>query len=281
MTAQSFYASAPELRRSEETLEAYRRFLLSRNGTDFENRDRMMGDFTSSTVRSTLQIDVGRFNRNYASLREPNVSEEELALLALVKLNAGEAYGVEIVGKARARWHDQPAVAAVVERTLLREEQYHTRLLVGAAGHFERVSVRGAWKPVLPLRLIIGALARLPPSLFHPMLLASEIAGVHTFNWALTRLSSLFKDEPAVREVLERRLVEVLVDEIGHISFNRIMTGALGRAVARPLAKVISRANYTTNRELIALGLSAELERIDRFDFKDLPDEVKRRSFFV
>ncbi len=283
MSASSFYGPAPEAHRAEDLLSDYRRFLMQRNGEGFAARDeRMAREFDPKAVHASTPIDGARFNRNYASFREKSVSEEELALLAFVKMNAGEAYGVEVVGRARKALQEGPGIAAEVERTLTREEQYHTRLLAGAAGHFEGLDVTGAWKPMLPLRVLIGALAKLPSTLFHPLLLSSEIAGVHIFDWMLRRLRTLFPNEPSVRESMERRLIEVLIDEVGHVTFNRLMVGPLGRAVARPLAKLVSLSNQASSRELLALGYgTAELGRIERFDFWDLPEEVRRRAFFA
>lgn len=283
MNTLSFYGPAPEVSRSEEVLTAYRKFLDERNGPGFAARDvRMANEFNPARVAATTKVDAARFNRNYAAFKEKDVSEDELALLTFVKINAGEAYGVEMVGKAREALRQAPGVANEVERTLTDEERYHTRLLVGAAGHFEGLDVTGAWRPALPLRVLIGALARLPKTLFHPLLLASEIAGVHVFDWMLRRLNTLFRDEPQVRESMERRLIEVLIDEVGHVTFNRVMTGSVGRAVARPLAKLVSLSNQNLNKELVALGYGrAELGRIETFDFGSLPEEVRRRAFFA
>jgi hypothetical protein len=278
----SFYGPTPDMQHSEHLLRDYRAFLGQRNGARFEIRDERMKSFEPSLVRADMNIDSARFNRNYGHFNETDVSEDELALLAFVKINAGEAYGVEVVSKARARQNALPGVAHQVERILTEEERYHTRLLVGAAGHFEGVSVGDAWRPAWPLRILIGSLARLPAPFFHPVLLASEIAGVHTFDWMLRRLKTLFVDQPAVRESMERRLIEVLTDEVGHIAFNRVMVGASGREVARQLAKLVAQMHQVSGRELIALGYGTpDLGTIDRFDFDDLPEEVRRRAFFA
>ncbi|MBL8915859.1 MAG: hypothetical protein JNM17_34490 [Archangium sp.] len=283
-----FYSSSVELARSEAVLGEYRDFLIARNGAGFVAREaRMAGEFDATRAPSVLQLDAERFNRNYASLRERALSKEELALLAFVKINAGEAWGVECVSKAREQQQEAPGVISDVERLVTREEHFHTRLLVGAAGHFhgpdgKRLEVTGAWKPGLPLRVIIGALVHAPRALFHPVLLGAEVAGVFAFNWLLTRLRDLFPDAPSVRESMERRLVEVLIDEVGHIAFNRVLVGAAGRAVARTVAKQISWSHQLGSPELVSLGFGMDvLGRLDTFDLGDLPDEVRRRAFFA
>lgn len=283
MKTPSFYAPAPEPARADDALTAYLSFLERRNGPGFAARDRRMAEqFDPGRVHAELKVDSARFNRNYVSLTQPDVPLEELALLAFVKINAGEAYGVEVVSAARAKQQQGPELAARVERVLTQEERYHTRLLVDASRHFEGLEVRGAWRPAWSLRLLIGSLARLPSTLFHPLLLASEIAGVHAFDWLLRRLRTLFPHEPRVRESMEARLIEVLTDEVGHVAFNRVMVGAVGRAVARPLARLVTLGHQVTGKELLALGYGSEaLGRLERFDYADLPAEVRRNAFFV
>jgi len=279
---ESFYAPTPEARRSDDLLGAYLAFLAQRNGSGFAVRDERMKGFDPSLVHTDMPIDAARFNRNYGRFRETDISEEELALLTFVKVNAGEAYGVEVVSKARLQKITAPGLPTQVERILADEERYHTRLLVGAAGHFEGLQVGDAWRPPVALRVLIGSLAHLPTVFFHPLLLASEIAGVHTFDWMLRRLKTLFRDQPAVRESMERRLIEVLIDEVGHITFNRVMVGAIGRAVARQLAKGVAQSYRTMTPEIVALGYGqADLGTIDRFDYRDLPEEVRRNAFFA
>lgn len=284
----SIFGPAAELQTSDDALTAYKRFLIARNGDGFGKREQRMIDvFDATRGPASIGIDVPRFDRNYLGFKERDVSLDELALLAFVKINAGEAWGVEVVAKARAKQQQRPGVEAEVERLITREEQFHTRLLVGAAGHFEgadgaRLTVRGAWKPALPLRVIIGSLVHAPPVLFHPVLLAAEVAGVFAFNWLLTRLKDLFPTAPAVRESMERRLIDVLIDEVGHIAFNRILVGKAGRTVARLLAKQIAWGQQLQAPEMVALGFgSSVLGQMDRFDLGLLPAEVRAHAFFA
>lgn len=286
----SFYGPAPELARGEDVLADYRRFLLERNGEGFLAREARMQstEFDATQAPSVLPLDAARFNRNYARFGEREVTADELALLSFVKINAGEAYGVQCVAAAREKQQRAPSVAVELESLVAREEQFHTRLLVGAAGHFHdagsgaRLAVTGAWTPALPLRVLIGALVHAPKALFHPVLLGAEIAGVFTFNWLLRRLSSLFPDAPAVRESMEKRLIEVLIDEVGHITFNRMLVGDTGRKVARTLAAQVVWSQQLASGELRGLGFGRdELGRLASFDLADLPGEVRRHAFFA
>lgn len=266
----------------------YRAWLERRNGPGFATREqRMASDFDAARVDATLPVDADRVYRNYSAFKEKDVGAEELALLAFAKMNAGEAWGVEVVSKARERQQQQPGVVAEVERLVTGEEQFHTRLLVGVAAHFHdarggRLAFAGGWRPPAALRTLIGGLVLAPRTLFHPLLLAAEVAGVYGFNWMLRRLDSLFPNAPHVRESMQQRLIEVLIDEVGHITFNRLLVGRFGRAVARTVAQQVIWLQRQTTPELKALGMNAGVVTgLRSFDFADLPEEVKRRAFFA
>lgn len=285
MTATSFYAPAPAPEKAEDAFLAYMDYLKARNGdpNTFEDREKRMANvFDNSPVRGKLDIDVARFNRNYTNFKETDITDEEKAVLAFVKINAGEAYGVEVTSKARAHLWELPDTMYKVEKIVGREEDYHTRLLLGATQHFEGLTVTEAFRPTWPMRLTIGILARLPQSMFHPVLLGAEVSGLYVFNWLLNRLGTLFKDMPDVRDSMEERLLEILVDEIGHVAFNRILVGKTGRKVAAGVARKIVDSHRVMSKELIALGLDANaIREVEEFDYLDLPESVRKQAFFV
>ncbi len=282
----SFYAPIPESVR-EDLLRAYREFLERRNGDmdltrGFSRREEWLREAASWDSQYTGPVDGGNFNRAYASFAEvKKLSLPELALLTFVKANAGEAYGVEVVGRVRQKRQDGTKLFHQVEKLLGFEETYHTRILIGATQHFG-VKVAGAWKPTLQLRLLIGSLAYAPGLFFHPILLASEIAGVYMFQWMLKRVGEIFKDQPAVRESMEQRLIEILVDEVGHVAFNRMAVGPTGLSVARKMAAGVLRGVSGHTPEYKALGMTEdEMSKLNSFDLQHLPEEVLRRSYFV
>ncbi len=283
----SFYSPAPRLSDAEDLWADYQAFLADRNGRldvvdGFERREAAVAALSTAQPRYGGRIDAARFQRNYEAFDGAGLSEAELALLAFVKMNAGEAYGVEVTRNARARLTERAEPVFQVEKLLSHEEDFHTRILLSATGHFDGVTVAGPWRPPWPLRVLIFAIATAPAALFHPILLASEISGVFTFNWMLNRLARAFPDDPAVREAMEARLIEVLVDEVGHIAYNRIACGALGIRVARPLAAAVNRGVRTIVPEIEALGLDRQARRtIASFDLQSLPEEVRRRAWFV
>ena len=282
----SFYAPIPESAR-EDLLLAYRRFLERRNGDmdltrGFSLREEWLREASSWGSQYQGPVDGEQFNRAYASFAEvKKLSLPELALLTFVKANAGEAYGVEVVNRVRQKRVDGTKLFHQVERLLSFEETYHTRILIGATQHFG-VKVEGAWRPNLQLRLLIGSLAYAPGIFFHPILLASEISGVFVFHWMLKRVGEIFKDQPAVRESMEQRLIEILVDEVGHVAFNRMAVGPLGLSVVRNMVPSIMQGVTGTTPEYKAMGLNGhELSKINGFDLDQLPEEVLRRAYFV
>ena len=89
-------------------------------------------------------------------------------------------------------------------------------------------------------------------------------------------------DHPHVRQSLEERLTEVMVDEVGHIGYNRVLVGKQGAAFSRWLAPHILRGIVINAPELGVLGLDAsEQRRLQALDYGDLPEEVRRRAWFV
>jgi hypothetical protein len=283
--APSFYDAIPT-GDVDDTLRSYLSFLATRNGSvategAYPTREVWLAQSAAWDARHAGSVDVQAFQRGWAQRGvDRTVDPALLALLAFVKVNAGEAYGVETVRRHR---HGSPAqgVFQTVERVLAHEETYHTRILLGATTQFDVPAPTGAWTPTLPLRVLIGTLAWSPKVLFHPVLLASEIAGVFTFNWMLKQVGTQFRDEPALRETLEARLLEILVDEIGHIAFNRLAVGPLGLAAARSLAPRVAAAASQMTPELGALGCDSAVGDFAHFDLSSLPEEARRRAFFV
>jgi hypothetical protein len=98
----------------------------------------------------------------------------------------------------------------------------------------------------------------------------------------LKRVGEIFRDQPEVRESMEQRLTEILVDEVGHVAFNRMAVGARGMAAARAMVPGVLRGVVGGTPEYQALGMTESvLKEVDRFDLKQLPEEVLRRSYFV
>jgi hypothetical protein len=279
----SFFTKPDENQR-EALLSEYLAFLLERNGslvTDdgFSKRDAWLATSRDWTARHRTPFKSEHFERNYKAFNPSDgLTKAQIALLAFAKVNAGEAYGVEVVSKHRHNESNSLDSADKVERLLSHEEVYHTKILLGAVNQFGLVEPKSAWKPPVPLQVLIHVLAYTPKTAFHPVLLGSEIAGVFTFNWMLNTVREVFRDEPELRDTLEERLIEVLIDEIGHISFNRLMVGQSGLKFAKWIAPQV--AANTACPEFKALGWnSSTIAGFESFDIGSLPEEVRSRSF--
>lgn len=287
MPAPSFFAPVPTGAAADDHLLALEDFLASRNGSldtnaGFELRNGRMDDFAALPGFYDGPVDHAKIQRSYSGERITDLTEEERAVLAFAKINAGEAYGVEITSQARAKLHARDEPIFRVEKVLGHEETYHTRLLLGVTQHFDGLVLDDGWRPPLPLKVLIFALAKSPPALFHPILLGAEVAGVFLFNWLLNRTYLLFPNNPEIRESMEQRLIEILIDEVGHIAYNRIAVSDRGVKLARPLAAQVVKAQDVMNPEVVDLGLSpAELSALSTFDYSELPQEVRDAAFFV
>ncbi len=281
----SFFGPVPP---RDAAMAEYLQFLARRDGVTapqaaFPPREAWLAAADASPVRYAGAVDQGQFERGFGRFDASEVSSPELrALLAFVKINAGEAYGVEAVGRAR---HQRPETGDTldrVERLLIKEEEYHTRILLGAAHQFGLAPPKAAYRPPLGVKLLIGALVHAPSPFFHPVLLAAEVGGLFTFNWLLERVAKVYADQPELRDGLEARLIEIIIDEIGHVAFNRVAVGPLGLAVGRRLAPEVAHATSGHLRELLALGWSrADLDAFGTFTLESLPEVARRRAFFA
>jgi hypothetical protein len=204
-----------------------------------------------------------------------------LLLLALVKVNAAEAFGVsKTFGKAMKRAltdNDD------VESLLLIEETYHTRILLSSASLYG-IDVKGAYTPPSALRVLIGGIANTPDGISRPLVLAGEILGTLLFANLLTGARKVLKDDPELADAIEERIIEVLVDEIGHISFNRMCMGPVGLAQTRLILPLVAKALGSVAQEIQVLGMMPSDPLVDLPKIADparLPEVVRKQAFFA
>jgi hypothetical protein len=267
-----------------ERLEAYAAFLAERDGEpDFARRTLARREAaTAAFEQTTLRYD-GPFaaalfeaqHRRYDA-RRPTPAEVAL-LLVFAKINANEAYGVERVTRsARADGDDLPSRLL---RLLLLEETYHTRLLLSATAIFG-VRVTEPARPVTMTRAIVAGVAGLPEAAARPILLAGEILGILTFLRLAAAVRRVFADRPEIRDALEERVTEVLIDEVGHMSYNRLLSVGGTFAVLRRLLPLFALGTRGALPEAEALGmLPLPVREVLSFDVGALPQEVRRRAF--
>lgn len=261
-------------------LQAYRAYLGQRDGElDLDRRTLSKRERTTSRfeqVEPKAMLDAAQFRERYQRFeRQHDTSPEMLLLLALVKVNGAEAYGVNLAFDVLARRADEHGEDT--ELLLMIEEHYHTRILLSAAREFG-LEVNETFRPPFRLRSLIGTITSMPVALARPLTLASEAYGVTIFYSMLKRAGQVFKHSPQLRDALEERIVEVLIDEIGHVTYNRLGLGSWGLWQARTLVPMVARGLGDFIPELRAAGIdtSANLGVLD-----SLPEVVRAHAFTV
>jgi hypothetical protein len=274
-----------EVRKSQR--KQYRAFLSERDGeVDFNRRTLSRREAKMQKYEQPLarlrEMDEPTFAKQYERYDESRrTSPEMLLLLALVKVNAAEAFGVsKTFGKAmkRAILEDDD-----LESVLLVEETYHTRILLSSACLYG-IGVDAVYTPPSALRILIGGIAHTPESLSRPLVLAGEILGTLLFANLLSGARKVLKHDPELADSIEERIIEVLVDEIGHISFNRMCMGPVGLAQTRMILPLLVKALGGMSPELRALGVMPRDPLSDLPMIADpsrLPEIVRKQAFFA
>jgi hypothetical protein len=274
-----------EVRREQRS--AYHAFIADRDGEVDVNRRTLARRETSmrrfeAPLARLRSMDEQAFSSQYIGFdpRRPP-SPEMLLLLALVKVNAAEAFGVHTMfGHVMKRvFEDEDDI----ELRLLIEETYHTRILLSSACLYG-IEVNAPYVPPSALRILIGGIAYTPESIARPLTLASEILGTLLFANLLTCARHVLKDDPELRDSIEERITEVLVDEIGHMSFNRTCLGPLGLAQTRLILPLIAKGLSGFTPELQVLGVmpTAPLSELTKItDPARLPETVRKQAFFA
>jgi hypothetical protein len=261
-------------------LTAYAQFLAERDGEpDFQrgtlsHREAAMQRFESSAALADGPFDHALFSEQLRRFdRRRTTTQEMLLLLTFVQINANEAYAVDqVLPRKLAR-------GSQLERLVLLEELYHTRLLRSAARLFG-AKAPGKPAPVAITRAIVSGIARLPELAARPITLAGEITGIVTFLRLIAATRRVFADRPALRDAFEERALEVLIDEIGHLSLNRLLAKKGALRAARTLLPAFALGTRGALPEAEALDvLPLPIADVMSFELRQLPEEVRRRAF--
>lgn len=280
------FAATPDNLKQQQ-LQAYTAYLRERDG----ELDLQQGTLTKREAgiarfetppKQTRELDGATFRRHYGAFdRRQPPSTETLLLLALVKVNAAEAYGVT---RAYQRTRDRAlANDDEAELMILCEEGYHTRILLSAANLYG-ITVEQPYSPPSALRVLIGGIATLPMGMARPLTLAGEILATIMFMRLLDVTREVLAHAPEVRDSVEERLLEICTDERGHISYNQLQMGPAALAQTRLILPIVARTMATAFPELVALGafppdVLADLARVS--DPKRMPEAVRRQAFIV
>lgn len=281
-----FTATPKDLRAA--TLREYTQYLRHRDGEmNLQQRTLSKREETikkyETPPKLTELMNEAEFRAQYRAFDKRNPPHPEmLLLLALVKVNAAEAYGVSRNferTKARALRENSDA-----ELMILCEEGYHTRILLSSANHYG-IEVRDPYTPPSALRIMIGGIATAPMSIARPLTLAGEIIATLMFQKLLEIAPRVLKHSPETRDAIEERLVEICTDEHGHISFNRMHASVADLAQTRLILPITARImGATVFQEIAALGAfpSNVMEELPKLtDPQLIPEPVRHQVFLA
>lgn len=281
---QDVFATAPrELRTAR--LREYEQYLIERDGElnieqrTLSRREERIRRY-EAPPRRVRELDPAIFGKHYADFKhEPSMSEELLLLLALVKVNSAEAYGVsQNFQRTMARALKSGDES---ELRILCEEGYHTRILLSSSNHYG-LEVKSSYRPPSALRIMIGGIATAPMAIARPLTLAGEIIATLMFIKLFRTTERVLKHDPETRNAFLERIMETCVDERGHITYNRMHMSALDLAHTRTILPLTARIMSNVFREMVALGayplhIWEDLPLL--YDDRHLPEEVRRSSF--
>lgn len=277
------FAAAPaDLRRVR--LKEYREFLVARDGDmnvqagTLSRREAAVRRY--ETPPSDLRaMDEAEFRKQYTKLdKRKSLPKEMLLLLALVKVNAAEAYGVARNFQRtmdRALKNEDDA-----ELRIMLEEGYHTRILLSSANHYG-IEVREPYQPPSALRVMIGGIATAPMAIARPLTLAGEIIATLMFAKLIEVTQQVLKHDPETRDAVTERIVEICIDECGHITFNRMHMGPADLAQTRLILPLTARIMSTVFQEMVAIGAYPldVMNELRNLDPRHLPECVSRHAF--
>jgi hypothetical protein len=266
-----------------EGLLRYAEFLAERDGApDFARRslarrEEQTRRFETERLHDSELEDRDRVRRAYLRFDPKNPPSDAITvLLALVKVNASEAYGVEktLAGIDLAGLNGPEGIVLI-------EEHYHTRILLSAAAAFGH-DLNEPYQPDPGMRALIGALTYLPRPVSQTLTYAAEALGVLTFLRTLRAIDRVLADRPAVRDALAERVTEVLIDEVGHVSYHHLLRGPIGTRAAASMMTGVAKSTGRSNPEMLHLGiLPVPLDEVAAFRWSVLPEEVRSRAFVV
>lgn len=197
-------------------------------------------------------------------------------LVRVARANEGEGWGVTYL-LDRGGFDGLGAAGALRPRDFADlEEVYHTRILREVVRLF---GVDFALRtPPLPIRQSVKLMARLPHRMSYMLLLAGELMGTVAFAHMAREGERLLAAHPAMCARVRTLLDEILVDEVGHVTFLLGSMTAWELATIRRLALAFAawsrRGYYGDHHE-------AELLRrgIADYSLALMPERVLRRAF--
>ena len=215
------------------------------------------------------------WHRGERSLRD--ASPLTVWLVAIARANEGEGWGVDYL-------LDRGGFQGLGRGGVLRprdfadlEETYHTRIFREIVGLFGLAyELRD---PPAPIQHSVKIMARLPERLSFLLLAAGELMGTVAFlrlaRWGEELLAGHREVQARVRALLD----EVLVDEVGHVTYLLGSMSRLELSLVRRMALgylAYSRRGYAADRQESVVPVR---EGIAHYSLTLFPERVLRRAF--
>jgi hypothetical protein len=268
--------------------EAYLAFVRQRDGEpDLAQRTlaRREAWFTD-LVRRPLpawtgeRIDPDAFKRWHLgerSLRE--ASPLAVWLVAIARANEGEEWGVDYL-LDRGGFQGLGRTGRLQPRDFADlEETYHTRIFREIVRLFGLdFELR---EPPRPIQRSVKLMSVLPERLSFMLLAAGELMGTIAFLELAARAERLMKDHPTVLARVRELLDEILIDEVGHVTY---LLGSMGglrlnlvRATAKAYQRYTRRSYYKGMRDESVMTFM--MQGIENYSLALFPERVLRRAF--
>ena len=197
-------------------------------------------------------------------------------LVKVARANEGEGWGVDYL-LDRGGFDGLGAGGSLQPRDFADlEETYHTRIMREVVQLFGLDYTLRI--PPQPIQLSVKLMARLPRQASYMLLLAGELMGTVAFAQLARQGDELLADHPAVAARVRELFDEILVDEVGHVTF---LLGSMrgwqlrlirGLALAYAASSRRSYANDVREAEVMNTG-------IRDYSLAIMPERVLRRAF--
>lgn len=281
-TSRIFLPLSPAQRAS--ATELYFDYLCAREGRldlgtrTLARREPFFGELESNPVRARDPVDAEVFHRNHNRRSpEPGLSPELLWLLAIAKANRTEYFGMEQHIAVNGILDGD---AATTQSYVDMQEVYHTRILLDVLRCFElEIEVQ---PPSLASRLAVHAMVRLPQRAAMPLILCAELLASLMFRLMLDKGRELFGHDEALWARVSQLLQQIMVDEVGHVSYCRARLGRAGLAAARALLPSVTRSLLSDQPEVEELlGREAFVAAVSAMDVSKLAADCGDQPFWL
>lgn len=222
-------------------------------------------------------IDADEFRRWHRGHRPLGEAPPLIAwLVKVARANEGEGWGVDYL-LARGGFDGLGAGGALHPRDFADlEETYHTRIMREVVALFGLdYALR---TPPWPIRQSVKLMARLPQRAAYMLLLAGELMGTVAFAHLARQGEALLAGQPELCQRVRELFDEILIDEVGHVTFLLGSMEAWQLAVIRRLALLFAasaRRGYSNDPGEAA----AMRDGIRDYSLAIMPERVLRRAF--